>query len=86
MWCVYIVECSDGSFYTGLTNNLERRLREHNDSRGARYTRLNGPVKLRYTEEFHTRLEASQREVSIKKLERFRKDHLIKHGKGKRLY
>ena len=86
MWYVYIFQCSDRSYYTGLTNNLEKRLREHNDCKGARYTRLNGPVKLRYTEEFHTRPEASQREVSIKKLERFRKDHLIKYGKGKRLY
>lgn len=65
---VYIIRCSDGSLYTGITNNIERRLEQHNGTRrgGARYTRAKRPVELVYTEEYQTRGEATSREYEIK--------------------
>jgi putative endonuclease len=65
---VYIVKCNDGSLYTGITNNLERRLRQHNGEMrgGARYTRGKSPVKLVYVEKYKTRKDAAQREWEIK--------------------
>lgn len=75
----YILECSDGSLYTGYTVNLEKRLREHNSGkRGAKYTRSRRPCKLVYFEEYQTRQEAMRREVAIKKLSRKEKLDLIK--------
>ena len=76
-WHVYIVECSDNSYYTGLALDLEKRIKRHNDGQGAKYTRSHRPVKLIYTEKFDTRLAASQREVEIKKLSRLAKDTLV---------
>lgn len=65
---VYIVECSDGSLYTGITDDLERRIRQHNGELwgGARYTQSRGPVKLLYIEKYLTRKEAAKREYEIK--------------------
>lgn len=65
---VYIVKCSDGSLYTGITSDLERRLQQHNGERwgGARYTRGRGPVEIVYIEKYKTRSEASKREYYIK--------------------
>jgi putative endonuclease len=76
---VYILECSDGTFYTGITNNLTKRLRQHNGEikGGAFYTQNKRPVKLLYTEEYETHLEAARREVEIKKLPRKRKELLL---------
>jgi putative endonuclease len=77
---VYIVKCSDGSFYTGITNDLERRLDQHNGLRwgGAKYTRGKGPVHLMYVEKFSTRSEAAKREWDIKHtLNREDKENLI---------
>jgi len=71
---VYILECADGTLYTGYTNNLQKRLKEHNDSkRGARYTSGRRPVALKYSEKFSTVGEALKREAEIKKLSRVQK-------------
>ena len=64
----YMVKCSNGSFYTGWTTDPERRVREHNAGRGARYTRINGPVELVYVEKLSDRSAAQRREVAIKQL------------------
>ncbi len=76
-WFVYIVECADGSFYTGITNDLERRVHEHNVGNGARYTRSRRPVVLRYHEGQPDRSHASVREYRIKALSRMAKQELI---------
>lgn len=68
-WHVYIVECRDGSYYTGITTDIDRRVREHNSSpQGARYTRSRRPVILRYRECAASRSEALKRELQIKQL------------------
>ncbi len=75
----YIVECADGSYYCGWTNNIERRLKAHNGGRGgAKYTHAKGPVKLIYLESFAKKSEAMKREAEIKKLTRVQKEELIK--------
>jgi len=76
-WFLYILECSDGSFYTGITNNIERRLKMHNDGKASRYTRRHLPVALRYQEECRGRTEALVRECAVKALPRKKKDQLI---------
>ena len=77
---VYIVECSDGTFYTGWTNNLDRRVNQHSNGTGAKYTRGRGPVKLVYYEEFNEKRDAMKREYEIKhKLSRRDKEELIKN-------
>ncbi|AFS79419.1 GIY-YIG domain protein [Gottschalkia acidurici 9a] len=63
---VYIVECKDGTLYTGWTTDLKRRISEHNSGKGAKYTRARGPVKLKYFEKFDTKQEAMKREYQIK--------------------
>jgi len=68
MYFVYMLECADGTLYTGIATDLERRLDEHNNSpKGAKYTRARRPVKLVYSEEFADRSGASRREYEIKK-------------------
>jgi putative endonuclease len=74
---VYILQCSDHTLYTGYTNNLKRRLKEHNESRGRHYTSGRGPVKLIYSEEFQTQREAMRRELKIKSWTREKKLALI---------
>ena len=74
---VYIVECRDGTFYTGWTNDLEKRLAAHNDGSGAKYTRGRGPVKLVYSEECASKGAALSRELAIKRLDRGGKLQLI---------
>ncbi|MEA3423767.1 MAG: GIY-YIG nuclease family protein [Bacillota bacterium] len=74
---VYILECSDGTLYTGWTNNLEKRLEDHNAGRGAKYTRGRSPVVLKYHEVFSTKEEAMKREYAIKKMKRDKKMELI---------
>ncbi len=76
-WFVYIVECADGTFYTGITNDLERRVEQHNAGQGARYTRGRRPVVLRYHELQPDRSGASIRERRIKTLSRPAKERLI---------
>ncbi len=77
----YMLECSDGSLYTGWTNNLEKRLAAHNAGTGAKYTRSRTPVKLAYFEEFSTKQEAMQREAAIKKMKRPQKLKLMENQK-----
>lgn len=73
----YILECSDGSLYTGWTNDIEKRLKAHNAGRGAKYTKPRLPVKLVYQEVFDTKEEAMRREYAIKQLTRDEKMRLI---------
>lgn len=74
---IYIVECSDGTFYTGYTTDIKRRIKEHNSGEGAKYTRGRLPVKLRYQESFKNRSLAQKREYQIKQLPRVEKEELI---------
>lgn len=76
-WFVYIVECADNSLYTGITNDLPRRLEMHNQGKGARYTRGRGPVTLRYQESLVDKGKALQREHQLKQLSRAQKIRLI---------
>ena len=69
----YIVKCSDGSLYTGWTNDLDKRLKAHNSGRGAKYTKTRRPVELVYYEKFLTKQEAMSREARIKQLSRSQK-------------
>ena len=75
---VYIVECSDGTLYTGWTNNLKRRVEQHSNGSGAKYTRARRPVKLVYYEEFNEKRDAMKREYEIKTYSRNNKLELIK--------
>jgi putative endonuclease len=77
---VYIVECADGTFYTGWALDVTRRVEAHNAGRGARYTRARGPVRLVYTEECASRVDAQRRETAIKRLPRAAKQSLIASG------
>lgn len=79
----YIVECSDGTLYTGWTTNLDNRIKAHNSKTGAKYTRSRTPVKLVYYEEFTTKEEAMSREYHIKQLTRKQKDELINSNTNK---
>lgn len=78
MFFVYILECADKTFYIGSTNNLEKRLFEHNNSKnGAHYTKIRRPVKLVYKETFSTYKESRAREAEIKRMTRIKKIELI---------
>ncbi|MFT8315302.1 MAG: GIY-YIG nuclease family protein [Clostridium sp.] len=74
---VYILKCSDGTLYTGYTNDLKKRLKIHNSGKGAKYTRGRLPVELIYYEEFETKSEATKREYYIKQLPRIEKIKII---------
>lgn len=78
MWAVYIVECHDSSLYTGITNNLEKRIKAHNLKKGAKAIKGKLPVKLVYQESFPNRKQAGAREREIKGLKREEKLKLIK--------
>ena len=79
LYFVYILECADSSFYVGCTNNLEKRIKQHNESKwGAHYTKIRRPVKLLYFEKFTTLKEARHRESEIKGWRREKKLNLIK--------
>ena len=73
----YILECSDGTFYTGWSTDPERRARQHNSGTGARYTRSRRPVRLVYVEEQPDKVSAMRREQSIKNMDRERKMKLV---------
>lgn len=77
MYYVYILECKDGTLYTGWTTDIEKRLSQHNHGKGAKYTRSRIPVILKYSEKFSTKKEALQREYFIKQLSREEKLKLI---------
>ena len=76
-WIVYILECADGSLYTGITTDLERRIRSHAKGTGAKYTRHRGPFTVRYTESVDSKGAALQREAAIKALNRSAKVALL---------
>ena len=77
----YILECADGTFYTGWTTDPPRREKQHNAGRGARYTRTRRPVKMVYVEELSSRAEAMKRELAIKAMGRERKMILVRNDK-----
>ena len=78
MYYVYILECSDRSLYIGCTNDLEKRIKQHNQSKwGAHYTKIRRPILLKYQEEFNTLIKARQRESEIKGWRREKKLNLI---------
>ena len=81
-WLIYILKCGDGSLYCGITNNLEKRLKQHKGEikGGAKYTRSHSPCKLVYKEKSASRSEASQRESVIKKMSKDEKQSLINLG------
>lgn len=79
-WFLYILECNDGTFYTGITNDIARRLQQHNDGKGARYTRTRRPVRLLYTETCDNRSRALIRECEIKSLPKNKKGLLVIRG------
>ncbi len=81
-WFVYMLRCADGSLYTGVATDLQRRLQEHNDSDalGARYTRARRPVVLVYSETAESRSAVCQREAAIKKLRKVEKERLVAKG------
>lgn len=78
----YLLECADQTLYCGWTNDLEKRVKAHNEGKGAKYTKPRRPVALVYYEEFQTKEEAMRREVAIKRLTRPQKNALIA-GKDK---
>jgi putative endonuclease len=83
IWLVYILECKDGSLYTGVTENLQRRLKEH-QKKTSHYTSYNPPVKVAYQESFQNKIDAEKREAQIKRWGRAKKLALIQ-GNFKKL-
>jgi putative endonuclease len=77
-WFIYILQCNDNSLYTGVTNDLDRRIAAHNGGTGAKYTKGRGPVTLLYSEASASRSDAQKREYSIKQLSRAEKVQLLK--------
>lgn len=69
-WSVYIIQCGDGTLYTGITTDIARRLVQHQSGQGAKYTHGRGPLTLLYSESGHSRSSASKREIYIKTLSR----------------
>lgn len=76
-WVVYILRCADDTLYTGITNDMARRLTQHNDGTGAKYTKPRRPCALVYEKAAADRSEASKRELAIKMLSRQDKERLI---------
>ena len=81
MWHIYIVKCKDKTLYTGITNDIKKRINEHNRGKGAKYTRGRGPVKLIYKESFRSKGKALSREYAIKSLKKGEKLKLIRGKK-----
>jgi len=73
IWYVYLLVCQDKSIYTGITTNLERRLKQHNSGRASKYTRSRLPVEMVYSEKHASRTDALKKEAQVKKLSRQRK-------------
>ncbi|MBP7937536.1 MAG: GIY-YIG nuclease family protein [Phycisphaerae bacterium] len=82
---MYILRCADGTFYTGITTEVDRRLEQHNAGSASRYTRSRLPVKLVYREPQATRSLALKREAAVKRLSRGEKESLIKSAADRRL-
>jgi putative endonuclease len=80
-WSLYILKCGDGSFYTGVTNDIERRFRAHQEGKASRFTRTRRPVELVYTEACGSRSQALSRECAVKSLPRPKKEALVAAGR-----
>jgi putative endonuclease len=80
-WCVYMLECSDSTIYTGITNDLENRIKVHNSGKGAKYVKTRLPVRLLWSIESENRSQASKLEIKIKKLTRNQKLNIIENKK-----
>lgn len=76
-WSLYILKCSDGTFYTGVTNDLDRRFRAHQEGKASRYTRTRRPVALVHQETCGTRSQALTRECAVKSMSRPKKEDLV---------
>jgi len=81
-WYLYILHCGDGTLYTGITDDVTRRLAAHRAGKGAKYTRGRGPLELVYTEALPDKGAALRREAAVKKLTRAGKEKLIRGGGG----
>ena len=81
-WYVYILRCGDGTLYTGITDDIPRRLAAHRAGKGAKYTRGRGPLELVYTEQLPDKSAALRREIEIKRLRRAEKERLIESAKS----
>ena len=80
-WFLYVVQCSDGTYYTGVTTNVERRVNEHNNSkRAAKYTKVRRPVKVIYSLVYESRSSAQKAEYRFKQLTRKQKEEIINEG------
>lgn len=77
MYYTYMLRCADQSLYTGYTNDIKKRVKLHNEGKGAKYTRSKLPVELVYVEMFSSKSEAMKREIAIKKLKKEEKERLI---------
>lgn len=80
MWFTYILRCGDGTLYTGITNNVQKRLKAHQEGKGAKYTRGRGPIVLVVCFSFKTKSQAAKEEFRIKKLSKLQKEMLISTG------
>ena len=78
MWYIYILLCSDGSFYTGISNNVEKRFKDHVSGKGGAYTRSHKPVKIIFKEKCTDKSSALKREAQIKKWTKTKKEALVK--------
>lgn len=76
-WYLYILRCGDGSLYTGITTDVEKRFAAHTEGKGAKYTRGRGPLKIVYQEKCGTHSEALKREITVKKLTRQAKENML---------
>ena len=79
-WYVYMLRCGDGTLYTGITDDVQRRLEAHRSGKGAKYTRGRGPLELAYTAKLPDKSAALKREIAIKKLSRREKLELCGNG------
>ena len=83
-WVLYIIECSDGSLYTGITTDLNKRIKSHNEGKASKYTRVRTPIKLEHIELFDSESQARKREAAIKnfprqeKLKLFRRKRILR--------
>ncbi len=76
-WTVYILRCKDGTLYTGITKDIERRVKQHNDGKGSKYTQSRRPVKVVYNEKKMGRANALVREAEIKQYSKEKKEELV---------
>ena len=83
IWFVYILYCGDGSFYTGITKDVSRRCRQHNEGKASRYTRSRRPTRVVFQEEHPDQGSALRREAAIKTLTRRQKEMLIRQARRK---